>query len=76
METNSRKLLRKLQEDGWQVVRISGDHHILQHSNFAHSIVEPHPKKDLPRELVRRIYKNAGWRPKERSYEDLLRNCA
>jgi hypothetical protein len=38
----------------WQVVRISGDHH--------HSIVVPHPKKDLPRRLARRIYKDAGWR--------------
>ena len=63
METNSRKLLRKLQDDGWRVVRISGDHHILQHPNFGHSIVVPHPKKDLPRGLVRRIYKEAGWRP-------------
>jgi predicted RNA binding protein YcfA (HicA-like mRNA interferase family) len=55
MEKNSRKLLKKLQDDGWRVVRISGDHHILQHPHFAHSIVVPHPKKDLPRGLVRRI---------------------
>jgi predicted RNA binding protein YcfA (HicA-like mRNA interferase family) len=62
METNSRKILRMLQRDGWQIVRISGDHHILQHPEFDHTIVVPHPKKDLPRGLVRRIYKDAGWR--------------
>jgi len=62
METNSRKILRRLQREGWQVVRISGDHHILQHPDQGHSIVVPHPKKDLPRGLVRRIYKDAGWR--------------
>jgi len=63
MERNSRKLLGKLQQDGWQVVRIRGDHHILQHPDFAHSIVVPHPKKDLPFGLVRKIYKDAGWLP-------------
>jgi predicted RNA binding protein YcfA (HicA-like mRNA interferase family) len=62
METNSRKLLKMLQDAGWTVVRISGDHHILQHPDWDHSIVLPHPKKDLPRGLVRRIYKDAGWR--------------
>jgi predicted RNA binding protein YcfA (HicA-like mRNA interferase family) len=63
METNSRKILRLLQDDGWTVVRISGDHHILQHANRNQTIVLPHPKKDLPKGLVRRIYKDAGWRP-------------
>ena len=58
MEPDSRKLLGRLQQDGWRVVRISGDHHILQRPDFAHTIVVPHPKKDLPR-----IYKDAGWRP-------------
>jgi predicted RNA binding protein YcfA (HicA-like mRNA interferase family) len=62
VETNSRKLLRMLQNAGWDVVRISGDHHILKHPDFDHSIVLPHPKKDLPTGLVRRIYKDAGWR--------------
>jgi predicted RNA binding protein YcfA (HicA-like mRNA interferase family) len=50
-----------LQADGWKVVRITGDHHILQHPKRKHSIVLPHPKKDLPLGLVRRIYKDAGW---------------
>jgi predicted RNA binding protein YcfA (HicA-like mRNA interferase family) len=63
METNSRKLLKMLQDEGLSVVRISGDHHILQHPERTPSIVLPHPKKDLPRGLVRRIYKDAGWRP-------------
>jgi predicted RNA binding protein YcfA (HicA-like mRNA interferase family) len=27
------------------------------------AIVVPHPKKDLPIGLVRKIYKDAGWRP-------------
>ena len=31
VETNSRKLLKMLQDDGWEVVRIKGDHHIPKH---------------------------------------------
>lgn len=63
MQTNSRKLLKLLQDDGWTVVRIAGDHHILQHPGRGQTIVVPHPKKDLPKGLVRRIYKDAGWWP-------------
>ncbi len=61
METNSRKLLRKLHEAGWEVVRIKGDHHTLKHADNPELITVTHPKKDLPPGLVRRIYKIAGW---------------
>jgi predicted RNA binding protein YcfA (HicA-like mRNA interferase family) len=50
METNSRKILRMLQQDGWRVVRIAT---IIIYCSIRSSrlIVVPHPKKDLP----------AGW---------------
>lgn len=62
METNSRKLLRKLHEAGWEVVRAKGDHHTLKHPHNRELITVTHPKKDLPAGLVRRIYKIAGWK--------------
>jgi predicted RNA binding protein YcfA (HicA-like mRNA interferase family) len=62
MERNSRKLMRKLEQDGWKVVRIKGSHHTLKNPRFTFPIVFVHPKKDLPIGLVRRIYKDAGWR--------------
>ncbi len=65
METNSRKLLRRLQADGWEIVRISGDHHVLKHADISLLITLPHPKRDLPRGLVRSIYKIAGWNPQD-----------
>jgi predicted RNA binding protein YcfA (HicA-like mRNA interferase family) len=61
METNSRKLLRMLLDDGWVVERIRGDHHNLKKVGVKDLITLPHPKKDLPKGLVRRIYKIAGW---------------
>ncbi len=61
METNSRKLLKLLIADGWVVERVRGDHHNLKKSGVPDLITLPHPKKDLPKGLVRRIYKIAGW---------------
>jgi predicted RNA binding protein YcfA (HicA-like mRNA interferase family) len=61
-EFNSSKLLKKLEKDGWKVVRVNGSHHTLKKKGSPHPIVLVHPKKDLPIGLVRRIYKDAGWR--------------
>lgn len=63
MERNSRKLIRLLEVDGWSLDRISGDHHVLKKTGVALHITVPHPRKDLPIGLVRRIYKTAGWDP-------------
>lgn len=62
MERNSRKLLRLLEKDGWKVVRIKGSHHTLKKPKAKHPIVLVHPEKDLPIGLVRKIYKDVGWR--------------
>lgn len=60
-EFNSRKLLKRLEKDGWVVKRINGSHHTLKKPGVKHPIVLVHPKKDLPIGLVRKIYKDAGW---------------
>jgi predicted RNA binding protein YcfA (HicA-like mRNA interferase family) len=62
-ERNSRKLIRMLVQDGWVLDRVSGDHHTFKHPEKDTIITVPHPKRDLPTGLVRRIYKLAGWRP-------------
>jgi predicted RNA binding protein YcfA (HicA-like mRNA interferase family) len=62
METNSRKLIRMLERDGWELDRVSGDHHTFKHPEREPLITVTHPRKDLPIGLVRRIYKLAGWR--------------
>ena len=63
MERSSRKLIRMLEEAGWVLDRVSGDHHTFKHPEKSEIITITHPKRDLPIGLVRRIYKLAGWRP-------------
>lgn len=61
MERNSRKLIKKLTQDGWALIRTSGSHHVFQHPKRDATIVVPHPRKALPVGLVREIYRVAGW---------------
>lgn len=56
----SSELIKKLEANGWQVVRIKGSHHQLKHESSPLTITVPHPKKDLPKGLVRKILKDAG----------------
>ena len=63
MEANSRKLIALLKKDGWSEVSQDGSHVTLKHTTNPLLITVPHPKKDLPTGLVRRIYRDAGWRP-------------
>jgi predicted RNA binding protein YcfA (HicA-like mRNA interferase family) len=61
IERNSRKILARLQQDGWRVVNIEGSHHKLAHPVHKHKIILVHPKKDLPIGTARQIHKAAGW---------------
>lgn len=63
MLTNSRDIIRRLEREGWSVVRTTGSHHVLKHPGQSQTIVVPHPKKDLGKGLVHAIYKGAGWDP-------------
>jgi predicted RNA binding protein YcfA (HicA-like mRNA interferase family) len=59
MERNSRKLLKMLLDDGFEVISIQGSHHKLRKGD--RTVILPHPRKDLPEGTVRSIYRQAGW---------------
>lgn len=59
MERDSRKIVKRLQADGFELVSISGSHHKFRKA--ATTIIVPHPKKDLPFGTARAIAKAAGW---------------
>lgn len=59
METNSRRIIRMLKNDGFELVKITGSHHKFRKDGKI--VTVPHPKKDLPIGTVRAIYKQAGW---------------
>jgi predicted RNA binding protein YcfA (HicA-like mRNA interferase family) len=45
---NSAEVVKLIQADGWQLVRISGSHHHFRHAGKRGLVTIPHPKKDLP----------------------------
>ena len=59
LQANSRKLIKLLQQDGFELIKIVGSHHKLKKGRNV--VTVPHPKKDLPIGTVRSIYKQAGW---------------
>lgn len=59
MERNSRQIIRRLEKDGFELVKVSGSHHKFRKDSK--TVTVPHPKKDLPIGTVRAIYKQAGW---------------
>lgn len=55
------KHLRKLlEQNGWQLDRISGSHHIMIREGFRSVPVPIHGKSDLPKGLINAILKQAG----------------
>ena len=59
LERNSKKLVKLLKADGFELISIRGSHHKFTKGDI--TLIVPHPKKDLPLGLVRAIYKQAGW---------------
>lgn len=53
-------LIKLLEKNGWELVKIKGSHHKFKHPDFSNSVVVPHPKKDLKVGLVKRLLKDAG----------------
>lgn len=52
MLTNSRDILRRLEQEGWILVRVTGSHHVFKSPISGETVVVPHPKKDLGKGLV------------------------
>jgi predicted RNA binding protein YcfA (HicA-like mRNA interferase family) len=57
---NSADLLKRLQREGFEVVRVRGSHHQLAKPGRPGVVTVPHPKKDLGAGLVSAILKQAG----------------
>ncbi len=60
--TGSAEIIRRMQKEGWELVRVTGSHHHFKHPERSGLVTVPHPKKDLPTGTVRAIEKQLGWR--------------
>ncbi|EZY68673.1 type II toxin-antitoxin system HicA family toxin [Staphylococcus aureus] len=58
--SSSKEVIKKIEQDGWYLVRVVGSHHHFKHPNRKGKVTVPHPKKDLPRGTERSILKQAG----------------
>lgn len=59
MESDSRKIVKRLKDEGFELVSVRGSHHKFRKGDK--TIIVPHPKKDLPEGTARAIAKQAGW---------------
>ena len=56
----SREIIRRLKQDGWQLVRTKGSHQQFRHPTKPGLVTVPHPKRDLPVGTAKSILKQAG----------------
>ena len=56
----SAEIIRKLKDDGWVQVRVSGSHHHFKHSIKKGLVTVPHPKSSIPMGTLKSILKQAG----------------
>ena len=59
MERDSKKIVKRLKDEGFELVAIKGSHHKFRKG--AVTVIVPHPKKDLPLGTARSIAKMVGW---------------
>ena len=59
MESDSKKIIKRLKDEGFELISTRGSHHKFRKG--AVTIIVPHPKKDLPLGTARAIAKDAGW---------------
>ncbi|MFM2281174.1 MAG: hypothetical protein RLZZ444_3405 [Pseudomonadota bacterium] len=59
MECDSRNIIQRLKDDGFELVAIRGSHHKFRKGD--RTVIVPHPKKDLPIGTARSIARQAGW---------------
>lgn len=59
----SREIIRRLQQDGWRLVRKKGSHRQFKHPTKPGLVTVPHPKRSIPKGTLYSIFRQAGWSP-------------
>jgi predicted RNA binding protein YcfA (HicA-like mRNA interferase family) len=58
-ERSSKKIVKRLLADGFELVAVKGSHHKFRKGD--RTVIVPHPKRDLPLGTARNIALMAGW---------------
>ena len=57
---DSRTLIKLIKADGWYLVHTVGSHQQYRHPTKPGKVTAPHPRKDLGKETLKSIFKQAG----------------
>jgi predicted RNA binding protein YcfA (HicA-like mRNA interferase family) len=56
---NSRQIIKMLEKDGWNLVRVNGSHHHYRHETKKGTVTVPHPKREMKKGTLNSIMKQA-----------------
>lgn len=56
MLRDSRDIVARLRQEGFEQVSVRGSHHKYVHKGLRRMVIVPHPRKDIPPGTVRSIY--------------------
>ena len=59
---NSKEIIRRLEAEGWILVRVKGSHHQFKHPTKPGRVTVKHPDSDIPTGTLRSIQKQVGWK--------------
>jgi predicted RNA binding protein YcfA (HicA-like mRNA interferase family) len=59
MERDTKKIIKRLKQEGWTLRNVKGSHH--QFVKEGNRLTFPPPKKDLPLGTTKAIARAAGW---------------
>lgn len=59
---NSKQVIKQLEADGWQLVRVKGSHHQFKHPAKPGWVTVKHPDGDIPKGTLGSIKRQAGWK--------------
>lgn len=59
---DSKTLIKKLEADGWKLMRVVGSHHHFRKPGNPKLISVQHPEKDLPTGTLNKLLKIAGFK--------------
>ena len=59
---NSKQVIKQLEADGWQLVRVKGSHHQFKHPAKPGLVTVKHPDGDIPKGTLGSIKRQAGWK--------------
>ena len=57
---NPKELIKILEADGWQLIRVRGSHHIFKHPMRSGMLIVPYHTNDMKLGTVNQILKDAG----------------